>query len=503
MYDQMRGGPPAAPSPIPVPAPSGLVTGVTLKIPKEEITPTVVRLETIEDIKKTRTEDITRNLQISATRLTDIARFETNKQQQETVTKNLNYLQNPMKAETPTERQKYMNIRSELFTRAVREDKTAKQVLSSLSSSRVEQFQKREELMKSISQPIPVTQVVSVKVKVPQEKVQSTTSTFFNSISENSQFITNVAQNTNVQSNQVKTVLTSLAQNISQPSTNISNIISQQTKVEKEKINKILNSVAENINLSPTNNTSRIAQQTGIDKKQVETILTSLSQNINQPPVALTDKISQQTKIEREKVIRVVETYYQIVKENKKLIKQVAEKENIKEEQVEKIITQHLPALVKPEKQVTETVVLPPSVSLDEYEQVKKMWKDQYERGEIPVSDKIKTREDWIAQDIVFITNTLNKLVSDSAELRQEGLDDLGYILPIFLINNLKGDQLMVYLKAKLEAAKEVQSILEEREEVKEELEEKKEEEFVEVEKPKSEAKKMEMKEELEDKQPG
>ena len=53
MYDQMRGGPPpSAPGPVPVPAPSGLVTGTALKLPKDETTPQVTRLETIEDIKK-------------------------------------------------------------------------------------------------------------------------------------------------------------------------------------------------------------------------------------------------------------------------------------------------------------------------------------------------------------------------------------------------------------------------------------------------------------------
>ena len=125
------------------------------------------------------------------------------------------------------------------------------------------------------------------------------------------------------------------------------------------------------------------------------------------------------------------------------------------------------------------------------------MWKDQYDRGEVPISDKIKSRSDWVEQDVVFITNTLNKLLSESPEVRQEGLDDLGYILPIFLINNLKGDQLMVYLKAKLEAAKEVQTLLEQKEEVKKEVT--KEEEFVEVAKPKVEEKEktMEMKEEI------
>ena len=504
MYDQMRGGlPPSAPGPVPVPAPSGLVTGTALKLPKDETTPTVTRLETIEDIKKTRTEDITRTLQISATHLTDIARFETNKQQQEIVTKNINYLQNPMKAETPTERQKYMNIRSELFNRAIKEDKTAKQVLSSLSTSRIEQFQKREELIKSISQPVPVTHIVSVKVKIPQDKVQSTTSSFFNTVSQNSQFVTNIAQNTKLQTTQVKSVLNSLAQNINQPTTTISSAVSQQTGVEKQQVNTILTSVAKNINQAPTDFSASISQQTGVEKRQVEVILTSLAQNINQAPIAVSDRIVKQTGIEKEKVTRVVNAFYQTVKENKVLIKQVAEKENIKEEQVEKILTSQLPVIAQPQKHIEETISIPPSVSLDEYEQVKKMWKDQYERGEVPISDKIKSRDQWIGQDVVFITNTLNKLVSDAIELRQEGLDEVGYILPIFLINNLKGDELLVYLKAKLEAAKEIQTILEQKEEAKKEVEEEKVEELVDVDKPQAEEKEkeMEMKEELENKE--
>jgi len=340
-----------------------------------------------------------------------------------------------MKAETPTERQKYMNIRSELFSRAVKEDKTAKQVLSSLSSSKVEQLQKREELIKSISQPVPVTHVISVKVKIPQEKVQSITSSFINTVSQSSQLVTNIAQNTQLQSSQIKTVLN------------------------------------------------------------------SLSQNINQPASTIPTKVSQQTGIEKEKVVQIIQVFSNTIKKDKELTRKIAQEQNIKEGQLEKIMTEQLPVLAQPEKNIEKTISIPPSVSIEEYEQVKKMWKDQYERGEVPISDKIKSRDQWVEQDVVFITNTLNKLVSDSPEIRQEGLDELGYILPIFLINNLKGDQLLVYLKAKLEAAKEVQSL----EEKGKEVEEKKEEEFVEVEKPKAEEKEkvMEMKQELEEKPEG
>ena len=494
----MRGAPPPAP-PGPVPTPAGLTTGTALKLPKEQEVRVLARLETVEEIKKTRTEDIFRSLQFSVSHLTDIARFETNKQQQETVTRNINYLQNPMKAETPTERQKYMNIRSELFSRAVKEDKTAKQVLSSLSTSKVEQLEKREQLINSISQPIPVTHVVSVKVKIPADKIQSISTSFFNAVSQSSQFVTNIAQNTKLQTNQVKTVLNSLAQNVNQSPLNIVNKISQQTGIAKEQVKNVLTSIRENISQSPTIISNKISQQTGVEKKQVNSILNSFTQNIDQPSTVISDRVSQQTGIEKEKVTHVIEVYRQTVKENKEMTEKIAKEQNIKVEQVQKIIDEQLPVISQPEKHIEKTISIPPSVSIEEYEQVKKMWKDQYERGEVPVSDKIKSREQWVEQDVVFITNTLNKLVSESPEIKQEGLDELGYILPIFLINNLKGDQLLVYLKAKLEAAKEVQGLEEKEKEVEAE---KKEEEFVEVEKPKAEEaeKVLEMKQELEEK---
>ncbi|MBI4009262.1 hypothetical protein HY357_03445 [Candidatus Roizmanbacteria bacterium] len=427
MYDQMRGGPSPQP-PTPGPTPAVMFTGTALKIPKVIEVPVRVKLETVEDIKRAKTEDIARSLNLSVSRLSDIAHYETNKQHQEAVNKNINYLQNPLKAETPNERQKYMNIRSELFNRAVREDKTARQVLSSLTASRVEQFQRREELIQSISPPVPVTRVVSVKVKIPHDKVAAVTSSLVNAAATSNILLADIAQNTKLQADQVKTILNSLAQ------------------------------------------------------------------NVNNPASQIQFKVTQETGIEKEKVARVVEAFYEAVKKNKEIAKAVAATQNLKEEDVEKIVANQLQIVSEPDKHVEESISIPPSISLDEYEQVKKMWRDQYERGEVPVTTNIQSRQAWVDHDIVFITNTLNKLVSESSELRQEGLDDLGYILPIFLINNLKGDELLVYLKAKLEAAKEVKSAKEKEKEIKEKVEEKKEEEFVEVQKPKKEEKEKEMK---------
>lgn len=306
MYDQMHGGPTPSPSLSPVPT----NIGATLNMSKQVEMPIKVHLETMEEIKKTKTEDITRSLNISTKKLTDVANFETNKQTQQTIKQNIDYLSNPMKANTPTERQKFMNLRTELFSRAVKKDVVAQRLLSTISSSKIEQLQRRQELIKSIPTPA---------------------------------------------------------------------------------VSKTL------------------------------------------------------------------------------------------------------------EKPIEQTITIPATVSIEDYESVKKMWRRQYEQGEVPVAENIKTRSQWVEQDIVFITNTLNKLLSADEKIRQQGLDDLGYILPIFMINNMRGEELLVYLKAKLEAAKIVAEIINKEKEVTEKLKAKSEEEFVDVDAPKKAeaAKTMKMAEEL------
>lgn len=417
MYDQIRGGSPSSPSPSPGPT----NIGVSLKMPKEVEIPLKVRLETIEEIRKTKTEDITRSLNISTQKLTDIAHFETNKQVQQNIRQNIDYLANPMKAQTPTERQKYMNLRTELFNRAVKQDSLARNILSSISTSKVEQMQRREEILKTIPKTIPVTHIVSVKVKLPQDKVNNITTTLVNNVTSNTQTL------------------------------------------------------------------SKLAQNTKLENQQVQTVLNSFAQNINKPVTEVVEKISHETNLDKEKVSTVLKIFSQSVKENKQLSNE------------ENLIAEQISLVAEPEKHVEDTITVPPSVAIEDYENVKKMWQKQYEEGEVPVTENIRSRFEWVDKDIVFITNTLNKLVSANPEIKQQGLDDLSFILPIFMINNFKGEELIVYLKAKLEAAKTVCALLQKEKEVTEKLKAKTEEEKVEVALPKKQEaqKTMEMKEEL------
>jgi len=423
IYDQLRGGPSLSPTITPSPK----LTGTNLKITKPIEIPVKLKLETIEEIKKAKTEEITKALDLHISKLTDIAHLETNKQMNQTINKTLNYLKNPMNASTPMEKQRYFHIRTELSNRAIRNDQIAQKIISSISTSQIDQITQKQKLVKTIPQVVPVTQVLSFKTNLSSPKIQS--------IANN--LVTN---------------------------TSLHQVLAQKTNISQDLIQKTLN---------------------------------SFSQNINQHPLTLVKKVSEETKVSIEQVRVILKTFNEAVKEKPELIEEIAKKELVDPEKVKELIQQ--PIITEPEKNPEQIISISPTVSIEEYEEVKKMWLKQYEKGEVPVSDNIKTREQWIEQDIVFITNTLNKLLSPNEELKKQGLDDIGYILPIFLINNLSGEQLVTYLRAKLEAAKQVLEMKKKEEEIVQKLKDKTEEELVEVSGVKKEekAKTMEMEEDI------
>jgi len=163
--------------------------------------------------------------------------------------------------------------------------------------------------------------------------------------------------------------------------------------------------------------------------------------------------------------------------ESEEVVSEVALQENVSAEQISDVVSKQIEVAKAPEQHIEKTISIPQSVSIEDYEEVKEMWAKQYEEGEVPVSENIKSRADWVTQEIVILTNTLNKIMSDDLKLQQQGLDELGFILPIFLINSLKGEELVVYLKAKLEAAKLTIKLLAKEESVREKIKQEVEEE--------------------------
>lgn len=97
-------------------------------------------------------------------------------------------------------------------------------------------------------------------------------------------------------------------------------------------------------------------------------------------------------------------------------------------------------------------------VSIEEYEDVKKMWQENYQNMETPIGPNgIPTdKHSFIAQDIENITETINLLSSETQENVDKGMDRVANILPFLLLGGFSKTEVISYLKAKLEAAKSV-----------------------------------------------
>ncbi len=100
------------------------------------------------------------------------------------------------------------------------------------------------------------------------------------------------------------------------------------------------------------------------------------------------------------------------------------------------------------------------SVNLDDYEAVRKMWVENYQKLEPPktAGNKHINRKQWVNSDIDKITETINLLVSADPLKVKKGMESVGTILPFLLIGGFSQTEVIAYLKAKLEAAKFVDS---------------------------------------------
>ena len=96
-------------------------------------------------------------------------------------------------------------------------------------------------------------------------------------------------------------------------------------------------------------------------------------------------------------------------------------------------------------------------VSQQDFEEVKKMWKENYHNLEVP-QGMAGTRSDWMKDDIGKIDSIISKLSSSDAEQNTEGMNEVSNILPFLMVGGFSQTEVIAYLRAKQEAAKDVLS---------------------------------------------
>lgn len=506
-----------------------------------------LRLDNVEQVHQAHTADIASAMSLRATTLRDVAKLETNKTLMSSARQNFALLQNPLTATTTTDRQKYLNVRTELFNRATgKNDTYARYMLSTASTTSQENIQRRSELTKSIenalvntSDTLSLDTVISKSTGVSSERVSQISQQIVNNILSNTQTTSAIAQHSGVSQESVKSILQSFSQQTMQPLNKIiesiakvANISSEQvrlvltetrsvidraqslqnitrmTKISDTKatdlltqINKVSNTTdftvgersTSQIETSKSSSSATIAtvsslfenekvrdftqailkqtlldepvissiqSETGLSKKQVESTLSILSTAPSIADQSTLEKIKITVGVEPQKSLMMIQSAVRQVGSSSNVLGPTGTDGGPHVSSEADLVKEQLETAVAPETQIDQIIPLPEEQSLDEYEEIRNLWVSQYEEGEVPTSEDIHTRLDWIRQDTVVITNILNKFLSKDEKLRQQALDDVGFIIPVFLINNLNGAQLITYLKAKLSAAKQVSKTL-------------------------------------------
>ncbi len=205
---------------------------------------------------------------------------------------------------------------------------------------------------------------------------------------------------------------------------------------------------------------SSIQSETGLSKKQIESTISILSTAPSIADQKTLEKIKVTVGVEPQKTLVIIQSAVRQVGSSSNILGATGTEGGPQIASDADLVKEQLETAVSPEMQIDQIIPLPEEQSLDEYEEIRNLWVSQYEDGEVPTSEDIHTRLDWIRQDTIVITNILNKFLSKDEKMRQQALDDVGFIIPVFLINNLNGAQLITYLKAKLSAAKQVSKTL-------------------------------------------
>jgi hypothetical protein len=473
ILDRMRQIPP---SPQPLTPLSGSDASIGMKLPfrttvDRDISQTQTsRMEQIRDISHANTSEIARSLNVAVGSLADISRMELNKTQQSFVSERLQNIKTPSNLSDDSSRQQFQQIRAELQRRAYSGDRKAQEILMA-SEKDLQTLIRQVKLLgyarDSLSERIGAKTEVVVKPQVNVSVISKETGLPEAKVNE---LITAI--------NQLKAVLSSTVNTVTTVRENVEKL-SQQTSLSEERVRKILENIVETDVLSDKSY-QLIAEKNSITEEKVRELIILASSQAVESDQALS-QVSKQTELDEQKVKEILKDIIEGKLQKNTAKDVVAKKAQVTAEQVDEV------------RQLSKAKAKESSVSFEDYEEVKSMWLKHYNDAPVPTSEDIKSREDWIRNEKRKLTNVYNQLLSENAEVREKGLEQVSEILPYMLLGGFSEAEITAYVKAKLEACKQIGQQLSIEEKAKKEVEKKKSEEddsmLVEVKQKKSDQK--------------
>ena len=465
MFDRMRQYP-VPPPPTPS-APSPTTTaGMAVELPFRQKVEEKVRevektkIENIKEVSNVSTVDIAKSMDMAVSSLSDISRMEMNDIDRSAIERNFEKIASASSLASPAEREFYTRIKDELQNRASSGDQVAATILAA-SSGRKDILAEQVQVI-SAGRPIMAAPSISISGVPLVPAVMST------------QQLAEILKQTNV--------VTSIA---------------SQVNISDDQVRKVLQTIC-NMNIVNMTAIRQTAKETGIPERAVQEIVVAAQMAINLQPAPLVSattilsqpesikEISLTTQVSSEKVKEVIQALPTLDISNPKVLSEVVKTTQVSEEKVKEIVSaasQMVTSLIEAPPvgkrpgvgKVAKSVfvagkVVPTQVSVEDYEDVKKMWLKHYREAPVPVSENIKNRQQWLGQEEHQLTNISHLLASSDPKLRHEGFEKVSGILPFMLLGGFTDAEILTYVKAKLEAAKQIGGELEVAEKAKEEV---------------------------------
>ncbi len=393
----------------------------------------------------------------------DIAKYETTRistdknHEVSQVHDTLQKIANPWSISSTTERQQFSSIREKLIQQKINGNQVAGSVLNAannittISQRSQSSVTNQQSIVQKLANPQSVTstrereQITTIKESLTQQSKQGNpiATSMLNTIN-------NVTNNTQQNVSSVSN-LTETLQKISNPQ-------SVTSTTDRQQFTNIHNSLAQ------------AASQGNPVATMIMSTATSLTQNTTQS--ATSEKVLRDTleKIASPETITSTTEKQQFIQIRDQLKQQQAKGEPLAVSVLAAADEVHqAKAGQKTTTRSSQIATLPAvnqvqTVNLEDYEEVKKTWLENYRKIEVPktIDQPNRTREEWVKQDVAKVSRAIDLLTSQDQQKVTEGMQEVGNILPFLMIGGFSQTEVVAYLQAKKHAGEEALSGLSE-----------------------------------------
>lgn len=314
---------------------------------------------------------------------------------------------------------------------------------------------------------------LAVKSGFTREKMMEVVSSASTHVLNMPKISEKIAQKSDLTNDKVREVITHLGKS-TVPAGNVISAIAGVSGVTADKTLEVISSLA----LAASSSLALVQSamnKTSLSESKIREVMENLH-TAKAPVNEFISTIAHKSNLSSDKVLEIISSVSSSAILESTVINQIAESMGVTADKVKQVMNL---SGVKAETKVGV------NVSIEDYEEVKKMWLKHYREAPVPVSEVIKTRNDWLSLEEKKLYSIIELMNSPDKKKKHQGLAQVAEILPFMLLGGFSETEIITYLKAKHEAVKlvaaEKEAEMRLKEEVKKEIEENSEENMVAV----------------------